>query len=288
MLGLCEGAAMRIKKVKVVITTTSILALLTGCVFSKVGGHACYERSDGGTAFNLGGLLGNQENKECHVQFNEVDIFVNQDKTVIYPKYFMWSGLVLEPLHAIPVGDNPAWIPILLVEMALRLPTAPIELLFDYSETQSHEFQLNKPITFNYDASKSCVLENDISNKCCWISVQGCITPISVPFFCSKDVTPGYKKYDPILKEGKRALIYELLCVDTIDGYIWASLSEHKRNIKGIPLVVKISIATGEVIPVASVPEKGSFGVRVDESILTEKPRGRQQSKGFGLLQFFE
>lgn len=116
-------------------------------------------------------------------------------RNAIYPYGFMWTAF---PVLLLSGGNDGIGMilmcPFSLVELGLRLPTAPIELLFYQDNSAWRHFLFDKPIVTDCEMVGNLTIQNDFTNRCASLSVAGRNTPITVPFLCT--MGRDYKKND--------------------------------------------------------------------------------------------
>ena len=198
-----------------------------------------------------------------------ISIFCSDQRNAIYPYGFMWTAF---PVLLLSGGNDGIgmllmW-PFSLIELGLRLPTAPIELLFYRNERTQRYFLFDKPIATEYEMVSSLEIQNDFTNRCASLSVAGRNTPITVPFLCTMGW--DYKKNDPGFQTHRyEPRVYTVLTVDT-DGYVWLAGSYLEGPLEDVPCLVKVSIRTGEVIPVVRHGKDDVFDFKIETTDIKE------------------
>ena len=198
-----------------------------------------------------------------------ISIFCSDQRNAIYPYGFMWTAF---PVLLLSGGNDGIgmllmW-PFSLIELGLRLPTAPIELLFYRNERTQRYFLFDKPIATEYEMVSSLEIQNDFTNRCASLSVAGRNTPITVPFLCS--MGRDYKKNDPGFQTHRyEPRVYTILTVDA-DGFVWLAGSDFEGPLEDVPCLVKVSLLTGEVIPVVRYGKDDVFDFKIETTDIKE------------------
>ena len=211
-------------------------------------------------------LEGNKTHSKHWVGFA---ICCKDQRNAIYPYGFMWTAF---PVLLLSGGNDGIgmllmW-PFSLIELGLRLPTAPIELLFYRNEDTQRYFLFDKPIATEYEMVSSLEIQNDFTNRCASLSVAGRNTPITVPFLCTMGW--DYKKNDPGFQTHRyEPRVYTVLSVDA-DGYVWLAGSYLEGPLEDVPCLVKVSIRTGEVIPVVRHGKDDVFDFKIETTDIKE------------------